>query len=130
MTDQTPKIVIQSVTNYVEQQSKPDKDHYVFSYTITIENQSDRIACRLLSRLWLIQDSNLKTEEVIGEGVVGQQPIIRPGEQFSYNSGAVLQTDIGTMEGKYFFVTLDPKQPVEFSVLIPKFVLSIPRTLH
>jgi len=90
-------------TGFVAQQSKPENNHFVFFYTITIHNNSNE-ACQLLSRHWLIQDSNKKTEEVYGEGVIGEQPLIAAGESYQYTSGAVLETEIGTMEGRYFMV--------------------------
>ena len=112
------------------QQSDTKENRFVFSYTITIRNNSD-FDVQLLSRHWIIQDANRKIEEVYGEGVVGQQPLISPGAEFSYSSGAVLETEIGTMEGRYFFVDKSTVQkPEEFAVTIPKFVLSVPRVLH
>lgn len=123
------KIDIQVETNYVEQQSQPDAQSFVFSYTITISNLSDSI-CQLISRHWIIQDANGKTEEVYGEGVVGDQPIIAPGESYTYSSGAVLKTDMGTMEGRYFMITRDSGSTSEFEAPIPKFLLSVPRTIH
>ena len=84
---------------YVEAQSQPEKDKYVFAYTITIKNHSRNT--KLHSRYWLITDANGKETEVEGEGVVGEQPTIRPGESYKYTSGAVLDTPVGTMEGYY-----------------------------
>ena len=101
-----------------------------FFYTITIHNESD-IACQLLSRHWVIQDSNRKIEEVYGEGVIGEQPLIQAGGKYQYTSGAVLETEIGTMEGRYFMIKKSSKSSAqEFEINIPKFTLSIPRTLH
>lgn len=123
-------ITVTIETGFVPQQSKPDDDHYVFYYTITIHNESD-VACQLLSRHWVIQDSNRKIEEVYGEGVIGEQPLIQAGEKYRYTSGAVLETEIGTMEGRYFMVNSSlGNSPHEFEINIPKFTLSIPRTLH
>lgn len=121
-------------SNYLPKQSDPKKNRYVFSYTITISNNSSK-ACQLLSRHWVIQDANHKVEEVYGEGVIGEQPIIKPGEMYSYTSGAILETEMGTMEGRYFMVrtlrTNDQKPQVEeFEILVPKFLLCIPRILH
>ena len=115
---------------FVPQQSNPDQNHYVFFYTITIHNKST-IACQLLSRHWVIQDSNRKVEEVYGEGVIGEQPLIKPGDTYKYTSGAVLETEIGTMEGRYFMVnkSLDGDAN-EFEISVPRFTLSVPRTLH
>jgi len=122
--------------DFVPQQSDPDNKRYVFSYTITIKNSSNR-ACQLLSRHWVIQDSNHKTEEVYGEGVVGEQPIIKPGETYSYTSGAILETEMGTMEGRYFMIDAVEEggddielKNEQFEISVPKFLLSIPRVLH
>ncbi len=120
------KAKISTVTDFVEQQSDILNDRYVFAYTITIENISDD-PFQLISRHWVIKDANLKTEEIYGDGVVGEQPFIMPGESYTYSSGAVLKTEMGTMEGRYFMLS---KSQNEFEVTIPKFVLSVPRTLH
>jgi ApaG protein len=123
-------IEISGTTNHVPQQSDTKSSRFVFSYTITIKNNSDTTV-QLLSRHWIIQDANKKIEEVYGEGVIGQQPLITPGNEFSYSSGAVLETEIGTMEGRYFFVDKGAlEKSEEFAVVIPKFVLSVPRVLH
>jgi len=123
-------IRVTSETGFVPQQSAPDDNRYVFSYTITIHNDSDT-ACQLLSRHWVIQDSNKKIEEVYGEGVVGEQPLIQPGEKYQYTSGAVLETEIGTMEGRYFMIQKSQEDTTEeFEIDIPRFILSVPRTLH
>ncbi|MFT5136469.1 MAG: ApaG protein [Arenicella sp.] len=120
------KINITAVTGFVEQQSDVDNNRFVFAYTITIENVSDE-PFQLVSRHWVIKDANRKVEEVYGEGVVGEQPIIKPGEKYSYSSGAVLETEMGTMEGRYFMLS---ERDDEFEVTIPKFVLTVPRVLH
>ena len=120
------KAVVTTVTGFVEHQSDPENKRFVFTYTITIENTSE-ISYQLISRHWIIKDANCKIEEVLGEGVVGEQPIIKPGEKYTYSSGAVLDTEMGTMEGQYFMRDVNEE---EFPVPIPKFVLSIPRTLH
>ena len=117
---------ISTVSSYVKQQSDEENSRFVFAYTITIENISDE-TFQLVSRHWLIQDANRKIEEVYGEGVVGEQPMIAPGEKYTYSSGAVLETEMGTMEGRYFMLSNNKN---EFEVTIPKFVLSVPRTLH
>jgi ApaG protein len=123
-------ITVTSKTGFVSQQSKPENNRYFFFYTITIHNNSD-IACQLLSRHWVIQDSNKKVEEIYGEGVIGEQPLIQPGGEYQYTSGAILETEMGTMEGKYFMVKKSEQSPVlEFEIDIPRFTLSVPRTLH
>jgi len=120
-----------SVESYfVEQQSDPTANRFVFSYTIKIENNSN-VACQLLSRHWVIQDANRKVEEIYGEGVIGEQPVIQPNGFYQYSSGAMLETDIGTMEGRYFMVCgSNEVGNQEFEIPIPKFTLSVPRTLH
>ena len=122
----TSRATITTISSFVKNQSDENNKRFVFSYTITIENISDK-AFQLISRHWVIQDANRKIEEVYGEGVVGEQPIIASGEKYSYSSGAVLETEMGTMQGRYFM--LSPNMD-EFEVVIPKFVLSVPRTLH
>jgi ApaG protein len=120
------KAAISTVSGFVEQQSNAAEKRFVFAYTITIENVSDT-PFQLVSRHWVIQDANLKVEEVYGEGVVGEQPIIKPGQKYTYSSGAVLETEMGTMEGRYFMLSVNKD---EFEVPIPKFVLTVPRILH
>ena len=111
---------------YIEEQSVPEQGRYVFAYTITIRNEG-AVPARLLSRHWIITDSNGKVEEVRGEGVVGEQPYLRPGEGFQYTSGAVIETPVGSMQGSYQMVADDG---VAFEARIPIFTLSAPRTLH
>ncbi len=111
---------------YLEEQSNPEQDRYVFTYTIVIQNQGN-VAARLLSRHWIITDANGKIEEVRGEGVVGEQPYLRPGEGFQYTSGAILETSVGSMHGSYQMLADDG---MTFDASIPAFVLSVPRTLH
>jgi ApaG protein len=97
-TDYSIKVAAQAF--YLEEQSDPDSDRYVFAYTVLIQNQGN-IAAKLLSRHWIITDANGKIEEVRGEGVVGEQPYLRPGEGFQYTSGAILETSVGSMKGSY-----------------------------
>lgn len=113
-------------TDYIEDQSSSSDERFVFAYTITIENIGMSPA-KLLARHWVITDSNGKIDEVEGDGVIGEQPVIQPGEAFSYTSGAILETDVGTMAGSYQMVN-EGGQP--FDADIPEFVLSVPRTLH
>jgi ApaG protein len=119
-------ITIETHPQFIHEQSNPDENRYVFAYTITITNHGEKPA-KLLERQWLIVDSNGKTMEISGAGVVGKQPYLKSGEAFRYTSGAILETDVGIMQGSYLFVEDDGHQ---FSVPIPKFTLSIPRTLH
>ena len=113
-------------TRFLDDQSAPEEDRYVFAYTIHIRNQG-KVPARLLGRHWQITDGNGKVREVVGEGVVGEQPWLRPGEGFEYTSGAVLETDIGTMRGSYDVLADDGTR---FAAPIPAFTLSVPRTLH
>src|SRR5579863_5553531 len=100
MDSSVHKIRVDVETGYRDDQSDPKQDRYFFSYTITIRNEG-RVPARLLTRHWLITDANGKVQEVRGEGVVGEQPWLRPGDDFSYTSGAVLETPVGTMRGSY-----------------------------
>lgn len=113
-------------TQYLAEQSNPDRSQYAFAYAITIKN-TGQVAAQLISRHWTITDAQNRVEEVRGLGVVGHQPFLKPGEQFEYTSGATLATPQGSMIGKYFCVAEDGAQ---FEVDIPEFVLSLPRTLH
>lgn len=113
-------------TQYLEEQSDPARSHYVFAYAITIRNTGS-VPAQLISRHWIITDANNHTEEVRGLGVVGNQPLLQPGEQFEYTSGTSLATPQGSMRGEYFCVAEDGHR---FEAVIPEFVLSLPRTLH
>jgi ApaG protein len=125
-SEDLPQIDIAVETQYIEEQSEPGSGRYVFAYTITISNPG-RTGAKLLNRHWLITDANNKVEEVRGEGVVGEQPHLDPGERYQYTSGAVLDTPVGTMQGEYEFVTDDGRN---FLAPIDRFTLSIPRVLH
>jgi len=113
-------------TRFVDDQSAPADNRYVFAYTITLHN-AGAVPARLLTRHWVITDANGKVQEVRGEGVVGEQPWMRPGEGYQYTSGAVLETAVGTMRGSYQMLADDGTR---FDAPIPQFTLSIPRTLH
>ena len=126
MSDKTYSIQVEVETQYVEEQSLPDQDHYVFAYTITIYN-SGSVPAQLLNRHWIITDANNRIQEVKGEGVVGELPHLKPGEQYRYTSGTMLETPVGTMRGSYQMLADDG---VEFDAKIPAFTLSMPRTLH
>jgi len=126
MSNEDCHIRVNVETQYIDDQSAPDQDRYVFSYTVTIRNEGDMPA-QLLSRHWVITDANNKVQEVRGEGVVGEQPQLRPGEQYRYTSGTLLATPVGSMHGSYQMITEDG---LEFDAEIPMFTLSIPRTLH
>ncbi len=119
-------IEINVETQYLEEQSDSSEDRYVFVYTVTIENKGN-ISAQLISRHWVITDSNQKVQEVKGEGVVGEQPYLHPGTRFSYTSGTVLETPFGTMRGSYKMLAEDGS---EFDAEIKEFLLSAPRTIH
>jgi ApaG protein len=120
------EISIEVVTDYIDDQSEPDVDRYVFAYTITIENNGN-IPATLLSRHWVITDANGKIQEVSGDGVVGEQPHLKPGEKFSYSSGAVLETPVGAMQGSY---RMETENGTSFDAPIPPFTLAVPGLLH
>jgi len=111
---------------YLAEQSDPAQRQYVFAYTIRITNTGSEPA-QLISRHWIITDGNQQQQEVRGLGVVGQQPLLKPGESFEYTSGCPLSTPVGTMRGTYHCVG---ENGMPFEVEIPEFVLAMPRTLH
>ena len=113
-------------SRFLPEQSLPEDGRFVFAYTIRIRNTGS-VPARLISRHWLITDGNGKIVEVRGEGVVGEQPWLRPGEDFEYTSGAVLETAPGSMHGSYQMLADDGTR---FEAEIAPFLLSVPRTLH
>jgi ApaG protein len=119
-------IRVQVATRFLVEQSQPTQNRFVFSYTVTIRNRG-AVPAKLLSRHWIITDGNGKIQEVRGDGVVGEQPRVRPGEDYQYTSGAVLETAVGTMRGSYQMLSEDGTR---FDASIPEFTLSVPRTLH
>ena len=119
-------IDIDVATRFLDDQSVPEDGRFVFAYTILIRNRG-RVPAQLLGRHWVITDANGKVQEVRGEGVVGEQPWLRPGEDFEYTSGAVLETAHGVMRGSYDMLADDGTR---FDAPIAPFALSIPRTLH
>jgi ApaG protein len=125
-TESSNQIDVEVETSYVESQSQPDSQRFVFSYTITIRNQGE-MSARLMNRHWIITDANGKVQEVRGEGVVGEQPHIKPGESFRYTSGTVLDTPVGTMQGSYDMVDNLGKH---FDADVPPFSLAKPGSLH
>jgi len=126
ITDSNPRIRVDVETAYVEEQSDPQDGRFVFSYTITIRNEGPTPA-RLLTRHWIITDANGKVQEVRGDGVVGEQPYLKPGQGFRYSSGAVIETPVGSMQGSYQMVADDGEQ---FDAPIAPFRLAIPGVLH
>lgn len=126
MSEDKCDIRIQVATDYIGDQSEPDSSRYVFAYTITITNNSDT-AARLISRHWIITDANGKVQEVSGDGVVGEQPHLEPGEIFRYSSGAILETPVGAMQGMY---RMEADGGLSFDAPIAPFTLAVPGLLH
>ena len=119
-------INIQVEPRYLPEQSSPEDRVYTFAYTITVTN-TGHVAAQLIARHWVINDASGQTQEVKGLGVIGQQPVIKPGESYEYSSGASIPTPVGTMRGTYQMVGEDGRT---FEAPIPLFTLSVPRTLH
>jgi ApaG protein len=126
MSDKTHHINVSSRVAFIPDQSDIGKSRYVFAYTITITNLGS-VAAQLLSRHWIITDADNQVQEVKGDGVVGEQPVIRPNESFEYTSGTAIATPVGTMRGNYRMLAEDG---VEFDAAIPEFTLAMPRILH
>ena len=124
--DPSSRIRVDVETSYVADQSDPDDGRFVFAYTITIRNQGVTPA-RLLTRHWIITDANGKVQEVRGDGVVGEQPYLKPGQGFRYSSGAVLETPVGAMQGSYQMLADDGER---FDAPIAPFRLAIPGVLN
>jgi ApaG protein len=119
-------VAVSSQTQYVAEQSDEENSRFVFAYTITIRNNG-AIPAQLVSRHWIITDGRNQVQEVRGLGVVGAQPLIKPGESFEYTSGTAIATPVGTMRGSYQMVAEDG---THFDAQIPEFTLSVPRVLH
>lgn len=126
MSDPRYLIDVSVVTRYLKEQSDPDNERFAFAYTITVQN-SGTVAAKLMSRHWLITNGNGEVEEVRGAGVVGQQPLIAPGQSHTYSSGAVIRTHVGTMQGSYQMFAEDGKR---FDATIAPFRLAVPGSLH
>ena len=120
------EIDVRVQARFLAEQSTPEDGRFVFAYTIRIHN-AGKMPARLISRHWLITDDNGKVQEVRGDGVVGEQPWLRPGEEFEYTSGAILETALGTMRGSYQMLADDGTR---FEAPIDAFTLAVPRTLH
>ena len=120
------QISVHAVPQYLADQSDAAADRYVFAYTITFENVGT-VAAQVISRHWVITDANGHVQEVRGLGVVGQQPLLKPGESFEYTSGCQLETPVGTMRGEFQVTAEDGMQ---FEAVVDTFTLSIPRVLH
>ena len=127
MSSETPYAIgIDVATHYLDEESSPEDSRYVFAYTIRIHNRGTQPA-RLLNRHWIVTDAEGHVEEVHGEGVVGEQPRLQPGDDYEYSSGVVLPTSLGTMQGSYDMLADDGTR---LKARIPAFTLSTPRTLH
>jgi ApaG protein len=126
MTSIRHRISIDVETTYLDDQSEPREQRYVFAYTITIRNEGE-VPAKLLTRHWIITDANGRVQEVRGDGVVGEQPYLKPGQGFRYSSGAVLETPVGTMQGSYQMIADDGAQ---FDAPIAAFRLAMPGMLH
>ncbi|HEB82216.1 MAG TPA: Co2+/Mg2+ efflux protein ApaG [Gammaproteobacteria bacterium] len=120
------KIEVSVLPAYIAEQSDPQNNHYVFSYTVTIRNEGSRPA-KLLSRHWIITDGDGAVQEVKGDGVIGKQPYLQPGDEFRYTSGTFMNTPFGTMHGSYQMITDDGEK---FEAEIPAFQLAVPNALH
>lgn len=117
---------VTSQVRYLPEESDPERRQYAFAYTLTIRN-TGQVSAQLIARHWVITDSDSHVQEVKGLGVVGHQPLLKPGEQFEYTSWAVIATPVGTMRGDYFCVAEDGER---FEAPVAEFILRMPRTLH
>ena len=126
MPDKRYDVAVAARTAFIPDQSDVDNGRYGFAYTITITN-TGTVPAQLVSRHWIITDSNNQVQEVRGQGVVGEQPLLRPNESFQYTSGTAIATPVGTMRGSYQMIAEDG---VQFDAAIPEFTLSMPRVLH
>lgn len=126
MVEKKYDITVAARTAFIPDQSDVETGRYVFAYTITITN-TGTVPAQLVSRHWIITDSNDQVQEVRGAGVIGEQPLLRPNESFQYTSGTAIATPVGTMRGSYQMVAEDG---VQFDAPIPEFMLSMPRVLH
>ena len=126
MADNKYDVKVSARTAFVPEQSDVSSGRYVFAYTITIQN-TGTVTAQLISRHWIITDSNNQVQEVKGMGVIGEQPRLKPNESFEYTSGTAIATPVGTMRGSYQMVAEDG---TKFDATIPEFTLSMPRVLH
>jgi ApaG protein len=120
------RIRVDVETSYLEEQSDPRERKFVFAYTITLRNEG-RVPAKLLRRHWIITDANGKVQEVRGDGVVGEQPHLKPGQGFRYSSGAMIETPVGAMQGSYQMVADDGAR---FDAPIAPFRLAMPGILQ
>jgi ApaG protein len=120
------EVVVKVHTTYLPEQSDEALDRYVFAYTIVLSN-TGTVPAQLISRHWIISDGSGGIQEVRGLGVVGEQPLLKPGDSFEYTSGTAISTPVGSMKGSYQMVAEDG---LRFDAPIPEFILSVPRILH
>jgi len=125
-TDPKHDIQVAVTSYYIKEQSDPDNDHYVFAYTVNIHNAGS-VAAKLISRHWIITDADGNEQEVKGEGVIGEQPYLSPGDSFEYSSGTQMDTPVGSMYGSY---QMQADDGVNFDADIPAFTLALPTALH
>jgi ApaG protein len=126
MPDPRYQVDVSVATRYLPEQSQPEQHRFAFAYTVTIVN-SGELSAKLLSRHWLITDGDGRVQEVRGAGVVGQQPLIEPGDSHTYSSGTLIATHVGTMQGSYQMLAEDGKR---FDADIAPFRLAVPGSLH
>ncbi len=126
MSDPRYQVDVSVTTRFLAEQSQPEHNRFAFAYSITVRNNGS-LPARLLSRHWIITDGDGHVEEVRGEGVVGQQPLIDAGKSHSYSSGTVMTTKVGTMQGTYQMLAKDGKR---FDAVIKPFRLAVPGALH
>lgn len=120
------KVSVTVVSEYLPEQSQPENSRYVHAYHVTITNEGDDTA-QLINRHWFIIDGNEEVQEVTGEGVIGQQPILKPGESYQYTSGTIIKTEVGCMHGSYEMRSANGEY---FQAMIPAFTLAPPGTLN
>ena len=126
MSDSRYQVDVSVTTRFLPEQSQPEQNRFAFSYNVSIHNNGD-LAAKLLSRHWLITNGDGHVQEVRGSGVIGQQPLIEPGDTHTYSSGTVMSTRVGTMQGSYQMLAADGKK---FDAIIAPFRLAVPGSLH
>ena len=126
MSDSRYQVDVSVTTRFLPEQSQPEQNRFTFSYNVSIHNNGD-LAAKLLSRHWLITNGDGHVQEVRGSGVIGQQPLIEPGDTHTYSSGTIMSTRVGTMQGSYQMLAADGKK---FDAIIAPFRLAVPGSLH
>ena len=126
MSDTRYQVDVSVTARFLPEQSQPEQNRFAFSYNVSIHNNGD-LAAKLLSRHWLITNGDGHVQEVRGSGVIGQQPLIEPGDTHTYSSGTIMSTRVGTMQGSYQMLAADGKK---FDAIIAPFRLAVPGSLH